>query len=375
MRLIVNTSSLFAGGGVQVALSFLEECKLYTENEYYVFVCTSINDQIDVSSYPDNFKFYLIERKNNVIKNILFLQKILSKLEKEINPDCVFTIFGPSYWTPKKPHLLGFATGHYIYPESPFFQKISAFDRIKWELKKRLHLFFYKRNAQFFHIETHDAKKRLAPFLGASPNNIFVVSNTYSPFFNYPLKKENILRDKRENTIRFLILSAYYSHKNLDILNKVIPILREKGIDNVEFVTTLSREVYEEKFTEDAKCYMYNIGPVLAKDCPKLYSECDFLFLPTLIECFSANYPEAMKMNKPILTSDLPFARGLCEDAALYFDSDNPEDISLKIINIIGDRQLQEKLVENGKRRLKDFLTAKERAGEYLKICRQISLK
>ena len=110
-----------------------------------------------------------------------------------------------------------------------------------------------------------------------------------------------------------------------------------------------------------------------AKDCPKLYNSCDAMFLPSHLECFSASYAEAMKMEKPILTSDLSFAHTVCGNAALYFDNTNPEDISSKIKCLFHDKTLYSKLIKNGTEQLKSYMDSKQRASSYLDICRSIA--
>ena len=62
-----------------------------------------------------------------------------------------------------------------------------------------------------------------------------------------------------------------------------------------------------------------------------------------------------MKMQKPILTSDLSFAKDICQDSALYFDPLNPKDIAEKIIRLSADKELQNQLIGNGLERLKQF--------------------
>jgi len=70
-------------------------------------------------------------------------------------------------------------------------------------------------------------------------------------------------------------------------------------------------------------------------------------FLPTLVESFTASYPEAMIMKKPILTSDYQFSRTVCLDSALYFNPYNPIDIVSKITHIVTSKDLQEELVKH----------------------------
>jgi glycosyltransferase involved in cell wall biosynthesis len=95
------------------------------------------------------------------------------------------------------------------------------------------------------------------------------------------------------------------------------------------------------------------------------------MFLPTLLECFSASYAEAMAMKTPILTSDMGFAHTVCQDAALFFNPLNPNEIADKIISLADSPELQKELVKHGTERLQDFGTSEDRARQILEICRE----
>ena len=79
-----------------------------------------------------------------------------------------------------------------------------------------------------------------------------------------------------------------------------------------------------------------------------------------------------MIMSKPIITSDLGFARSICGDAAIYFKAKDAETAANQIERIMDDTQLQETLIVNGHRRLKKFNNPRERAKLYLDICKSI---
>lgn len=96
------------------------------------------------------------------------------------------------------------------------------------------------------------------------------------------------------------------------------------------------------------------------------------MFLPTLLECFSASYAEAMVMKKPILTSDLGFAHTVCKNAALYFDPDDADDVADKIITLIHSPQLQAELIEKGTSQLGQFGSAEQRAVKILELCKTL---
>ena len=94
------------------------------------------------------------------------------------------------------------------------------------------------------------------------------------------------------------------------------------------------------------------VGKVDIAECPNLYKQADIMFMPTLIECFTATYPEAMRMEVPIVTTDLEFARGLCEDAACYYSAIDPASAAEAIYKVATDKAYVRQLVLNGKRQL-----------------------
>ena len=87
------------------------------------------------------------------------MRRKMRNLEKIIKPDCVFSVFGPSWWTPKAPHLMGYAYPHYVYPDSPFFDNINLFEKFKINLFKKIHLFFLRKKLKhYISPENNDEK-------------------------------------------------------------------------------------------------------------------------------------------------------------------------------------------------------------------------
>ncbi len=375
MKLIINTSNLYVGGGVQVALSFINELKLIKSgHQYHIFLSTKIAEQIDQKAFPESFYFYFIEKSPASLKTRKQVVSKLDALEERIKPDVVFSIFGPSYWTPRAKHIMGFAIPWVLQKDSVAYRKLDFFERIKMRLWVKYVSFYAKKNISHYIIETEDAKKKLSNTFKISTEKISVVGNSYSSIFengnflspNHPDYIQ--LPPKEKNEFRLLLISHNYPHKNIEIINKIVPLLDI----NVKFVLTIDQTSYQKLFPNENK-QVLNLGPVKLSACPSLYKQCDAMFLPTLLEVFSAAYPEAMKMEKPILTSNYSFATDICQDAALYFDPLDPEDIADKIKKLVSDKFLQKTLVERGKKRVKQFETAKSRAEKYISICEKIA--
>ena len=367
--MLINTASTYKGGGVQVAKSFMEECKDFPQNEYHVLIGESLESMVDRKSFPENFTFYSVGKRPG--KN--FLKALggnaFDRVEDDVKPDVVFTTSGPAYWRPRAPHLVGFNLGHYVYPDSPFYTIISLKPRVRWFLKKHIHSYFFKRDADAFVVQTEDVANRLRALFRSE--RVFVVPNTHSHDYieqkYFPAKL-----GKKNGEIRLLTLCAYHLHKNLEIINAVSTILRKRKYANVIFVVTLDHQQFKSTFPEHERLGIRNVGPVPSHEGPALYAEVDFMFLPTLIECFSASYPEAMISKKPILTSDLGFARSVCQNAAVYFNPLDPEDIAEKIIKLIEQPQAQRELIKNGIERVRHFPDARARAAMYLNLCENL---
>jgi glycosyltransferase involved in cell wall biosynthesis len=371
MRLLINTSNLKLGGGIQVALSLINEFKNFHENEYHILYSSSLTNQLQIKDFPKNFCFYYIDYSPIYLPKTFITLIQLNQIEKKVHPDCVLSIFGPSYWRPNALHIMGFALGYFLYPESPFWKTLRFKEKLYIKLLKTLKTWQIKRNAKYFHIETQDAKLRLNKFYNIPLKNILVASNTYHNIFNNYNGNLNVtMPPKGINEFRLLSISAFFPHKNLTIINDVISELNKQKEFYFKFFVTIPNNIFKKKFINSG--HLENIGPVKIHECPSIYAQSDALFQPTLLEIFSVSYLEAMKMGLPILTSDLPFAHDVCKNAAEYFEPLNPLKIAESILKVAKNKVYRDSLKDNGFKRLNDFDTSKQRAEKILNFCTKI---
>lgn len=371
MKILINTSTLKGTGVVQVASSFINECVSITDNDYVIFLSPGVKHNIDIESFPDNFKFYEFGRESLYSMKGRIDKKNMKQIEKKEKPDVVFSVFGPALWKPKAPHILGYAYPYYVYKDSPLFPLLSLRDRILIKVKELYHMYRLKFEGAYFVCETDDVANRLSKYHNIKRSNIYRVYNTASSVF---LNYRNISYSRFDDEFRFFTLCSPYRHKNMEILNKVIPLLKQKHFDKiVKFYVTFPEKDFQRIFDVSVREWIVNVGPLAIKDCPDLVKKCDALFLPTLLECYSASYPEAMCLGKPILTSNLSFAETVCKEAALYFDPLDENSIVDRIETLILNPEIRDMLISKGYNRLAEFGTARDRAIEYLKICKEVA--
>jgi glycosyltransferase involved in cell wall biosynthesis len=367
MNILINCSNLKIGGGLQVAHSFVSKLKDFKAHSFIVVTSTELAKEIDLNLEQENVKFLPYNIVPKVIKTISGKDDFLDKIVIDNKIEVVFSVFGPTYWKPKVKHIVGYAKPHYVYTDSPFFKTLSLMTSLKLSLKKFFHMYDFKHNNQIIITENEDVSIRLRTLL--IDKEIQTVTNYYNQVFDQEEKWEKNLHLPAFDGFTMLTVSANYPHKNLQIIPKVIAYLNQNYQDfKFRFVVTLNK--HELGFNQDeniTKNIVY-LGKTNINQCPSLYSQSDAIFLPTLLECFTATYPEAMRMQKPILTSNLNFATGLCENAALYFEPLDPKDIGDKIYKLANDELLKKELVANGEEQLKKYDTYATRAEKYIEI-------
>ena len=80
-------------------------------------------------------------------------------------------------------------------------------------------------------------------------------------------------------------------------------------------------------------------------------------------------------MNRPIVTTDLDFAKGLCNDAAYYYSALDPIGAAEAIYKVATNKEYARKLVDNGKMQLLKFDNYEQRSIKLIKILEDITNK
>ncbi len=372
MNILVNASNLTKGGGIQVGDAFIRELRDHPEHRYLVVCSREVANSLgDLKDFPDFIRIEVAPAPG-MVQRIRRRNALLERLTREFAADAVFTVFGPSYWRPPVPHLCGFAYGCHLYYDSPFYRLIPWWSFLRFKVRRMVLFPMFRRDSDVFCVESADAAQRMRrSFPG---KRIEVVSNTYNPVFDAPTEWREFKLPEFSGTT-MLTVSAAYPHKNLSIIKPTAKYLLHKYPDfKFRFVVTLPPDFFGFG-AGNCPDWLLAIGKVDIRECPSLYKQSDIMFLPTLMDIFSANYPEAMRMKVPVATSALGFARGLCGDAAEYFDPLSPESIGETIYRLANDPGRRAELVASGKKRLGSFKNSSERAAAYLRILEDIAAK
>lgn len=347
MKLLVDCSPLSQGGGVQAAIAFLANLQERSDIVWQAVLPESLRPFLPISVAADARVSFV--RKRSGLHNVA-VGRVLLKIERTFSPDVVFTVFGPAYFRARACHVVGFAMPNLIYePDGPLGSRTIS-DRLRnWIRRVML------RRADHLVVETETVRTRLSQCLGIAPSRISVIGNSVNPL----LLREAIAHDPPMGRFGFLLPSAYYRHKNLEITPAVAAAMRR--IDpqlDFEFRFTLEassknwRAIKGEAKRLGVADRLVTLGVLRLEILARAYREASAVFLPTLREASTAVYPESFFFGRPLVTSDMDFARELCDDAALFVPPLDSEEIAAQLVELARSPELRERLFESGKRHL-----------------------
>lgn len=386
MKILVNATNLVVGGGVQVATSFIVEAVRRAEPDIEWTFCVSRAVAENVRKIlGSGWEGEVFEQNPNHIRAGKAARERLSQISEAVKPDLIFTVFGP-FW--KKfagrfcgqptAHLCGCAVCWSTHPNRLVYGKIGLIQTLKRKVR-RIWDFLCLRRAQYFWIELDIAREGLKRGAGTDDAHIRTIGNTCAQVFHEAPKVEADFSGKET---RLLVMGAPYVHKNFEIVPEVLAALKKQAPGR-RFVFTLTapesgngwKNIKERAEVLGVGDGVRTVGKVALADCPKLYSDNHIVFMPTLLETFSATYPEAMAMQRPIVTTDLDFARSICGNAAVYYSPLDATDAAVKILRVVEDADLRERLLNEGGKVLSALPSPQEKYEQLVAYMREIVAK
>jgi len=357
IKLLLDCTPLVAGGGLQVGLGTISNAILEPTLEVHLVCSPQIFAQLNSSHISKLKSLHVITHTSGLKK--LFLCSELKRYENVVQPDITYTIFGPSFWKPKYPSVQGFALGKMLYPEVRERYK-NRLQKYKEKLNDRVKKILFLRNADYYWMETDVVKSRfLDTFPSISPEKVFVIGNSYSPAFEKRSQAPSLVPSNNCKPFRFFVPASYYYHKNLEIIPHACSLLRKRGIEEIQFIFSIpSSSAGWNKLSYLAEQlqvsnYISTAGEIPNDIIADYYASSDAVLCTSLVESSTAVFPESFLSKRPLLVSKLDFATSICEDAALYFNPLDPEDLADKMFELYKNSKLRDTLIEKGIQQLR----------------------
>ena len=364
MRILVNTitTKKVTGGAFQVAYNFMMEtlsASVGNDIKWLYVVSQDLDKAIgDKFATLKDKTYFVFPTQPDFFGSYGKTKRELKSLERRLRPDLVYTITAPSYFTFDAVEVMRFTNPWVAHPNAYAWKSLPIKGRIKtWmycQNQKRL-----IRKNKYFLTQAEATKKGIVRVTGVPDGNVKVVSNVLPAAI---ASADNSRYTPEKGYIDIACVGTPMSHKNLICVPDVLKVLENKyGLINIRFHLTIrpdyevSKRVLNRIKELGVENRVVNHGQISQKELIEVYKHCQFAFLPTLLEVFSATSLEAMYFDLPIVATDFPFNRDVIGDAGLYCKPCNAEDAADKIYSVINNDVLRRSLSLRMKEQLKKY--------------------
>ena len=170
---------------------------------------------------------------------------------------------------------------------------------------------------------------------------------------------ENIRQYELDGHIIFYV-GMLEKRKGVDLLIKAISTIKKEIPDVHLFIAGIGKEeinfknLVKELDIEDNVKFLSFISE---EEKYSYYKSADVCVFPSRFEWFGIVLLEAMVCEKPVVASNVGGIPYIVEDGktGLLFESENVEDLAEKIITLLKDKELREKMGKAGRERAKEF--------------------
>lgn len=359
MRIFVAAHSSRYGGGITVARNLIAALgRGYPQHEYLFTISPGLDYERSCGVAPRNEM--IIYKQKNLAERWIWETYKLPAMVHDFRPDVIFNMANRGFVNIAVPQAILIQDPHLFYSSSQYGNALCR-ERFKFWYHRN-HFKMALKYTQLLFCQTEVAAARvkdsysLQAKIAICPNLVSVEDQAQPPIVPEPLRRI-------EAKTKLFVLSRYYSHKNLEIIPELFRNHADK-LNDVAFILTISPDQHPnaarllKKIEKSGLAQnIISVGQIPQADLPGYYRHTDALFLPTLMESFSGTYLEALYFRRPIMTSDLDFARLVCGDAAIYFNPRNAADICQRILEFKENDGLKKTLEDRGQPRRREILS------------------
>ena len=360
MKIVVNAiSAKNFGGGFQVSLNFI----LRTLNDprgidWYYIVSKPLWNEITKRINNDcKIRFFVFPAQPDFTDTYLRVAKQVRRIEKELNPDLIYSILAPSYLFFRTTEVMRFTYPWMTNPNEYANRLLTQKERIRMKLHDFVVKFFLRR-CKYFITQTNTAKKGISTITKIPLQNICVINNTLPEAFYREVKTT----DKTDDNINVACIGGPSVHKNFDIIPDVLDCLvNNYKIKNCVFHVTIPESDYvwnvilKKLKVKGLEKHVVNYGKVSQSKLAAIYRKCSISYLPSLLEVFSATPLESMFFNLSIVATNFDFNTEVIGNAGVYCIPMDPQDAAARINDVINNSALRKQLSQASEKVLKRY--------------------
>ncbi|MFC2061479.1 glycosyltransferase family 4 protein [Elusimicrobiota bacterium] len=200
-------------------------------------------------------------------------------------------------------------------------------------------------------------KDKIKDILGVEEEKIAVIYHGVNPVFK-PMSGSDCRKELGLSPDKKIILytGTELPKKNVEILIKsLIEVKKEIGKILLVRVGSSSPKIISLIKSLGLGEHVKYFENVNEAELPLYYNAADVFVFPSLYEGFGMPLLEAMACGTPVIAADATCFPEILGDGGMLFDPADAGDLAKKIIRVIKDREIAEKMIRAGKEHVKSF--------------------
>lgn len=374
-KILINGINNSSAGGKTVLLNFIKGFSKYSNSFGVIIIAPKlIENEIQKCINDSNIELVFV-KKPNALKSLYWYLYGIPKIIIKRNINLVLNFGDIPIKTKFCKQIFYFDWPHAIYPESAAWKRFSIVTLISKKIKLLIFKFLFN---YIDHViaQTNTAVNRLKVYY---PKSHYTVLN--NPVSRFSVAEETVNVSFNKSNFYLFFLTRYYEHKNLESIIPLAKIIK-KNCDNIKILITVeknhghgARKLLQNIELNRLKEIIINVGEISLGQVTFLYKKIDALFMPTLLESFSGTYIESMYFEKPILTSDIDFAKEICGNGAIYFNPFNTQEQFDAIKFIRENSKEKSQLIKNQKHQLHNFINWESKTKKIVELINKILIE
>lgn len=369
-RIAINLTYTPSGGSYAQAFNLIQYLSRVNSQYTFIIISKEKNRSLLESAIIGNnisFIYYSSIANISTLFRVFWEQLYLPFLLRRLNIDILFCPgnISPIFTKTKTIQWIG-TMGPF---ERGFYKGLTIFGKGKSYLNRCL-MIWSAKSADKVIFESNFTKQLFTERFNFNSEKGSVLHIGKDRFF---LQREKVQKNKVGSSSFILCVSHLYQYKNIENLiyayeillndtpNKDINLLIAGGFIDLKYTNKIKKIVRQKRLDSKIKL----LGAVNKNELRDLYINCKLLVFPSPFENFAYTLVEAMSCGSPIVAAETTAMPETCEDAAIYFDPYNIEDMSNKIKMVLNNKEVQDKLIINCQRRV-NILPDYDEISEYL---------
>tara|TARA_S200000501_G_scaffold190210_1_gene179137 strand:+ start:131866 stop:132981 length:1116 start_codon:yes stop_codon:yes gene_type:complete len=208
------------------------------------------------------------------------------------------------------------------------------------------------------------SKKEIIKYCSVGNDSINIIKNSIDKKVFKRIKDKTLLKEflsQSKLPSQFILyVGNIKPNKNLLNLLKALSKIQKMNLVIAGRIDKNISNDYENilhyiRVNDDLKNRVFFTGFVSQAEISYLYNLATVFVFPSTYEGFGIPPLEAMGCGCPVIASGIPAIVETCEDAALYFDPYDINDIRFKIMSLIENKNLQNQMIKKGLSRINNF--------------------